>query len=80
MGIKDLDRVKGVRTILSVDGKVPNEAMASKYGMKYVHVPIRYKSITEDEVSAAMKSFHKSEGQSRRIPTVSYTMMMCPRR
>jgi hypothetical protein len=53
---------KGIRTILSVDGKVPDEAMAEKYGMKYVHVPIQYKGISEDEVAKIAKTFREQEG------------------
>lgn len=53
---------KGVRTILSVDGKVPDAELAEKYGMKYVHVPIQYKGITEDEVAKITKTFREQEG------------------
>jgi len=53
---------KGVRTILSVDGKVPDAELAEKYGMKYVHVPIQYKGITEGEVEKITKTFREQEG------------------
>ena len=53
---------KGVRTILSVDGKVPDAKLAAKYGMKYVHVPIQYKGITDDEVAKITKTFRELEG------------------
>jgi protein tyrosine phosphatase (PTP) superfamily phosphohydrolase (DUF442 family) len=53
---------KGIRTILSVDGKVPDEELAVKYGMKYVHVPIQYRGITEDEVAKIAKTFREQEG------------------
>ena len=32
----------GVKTILSVDGAVPDAETASELGMRYVHVPIQY--------------------------------------
>lgn len=53
---------KGVRTILSVDGKVPDAELAAKYGLKYVHVPIQYKGITEAEVAKITKTFREQEG------------------
>lgn len=53
---------KGVRTILSVDGKVPDAELAAKYGMKYVHVPIQYKGIEKDEVAKIAKTFREQEG------------------
>ncbi len=51
----------GVRTILSVDGKVPDEELARKYGMTYVHVPIQYKGISEEEVACIAKTFREKE-------------------
>ena len=39
----------GVKTILSVDGKTPDVEAAKKLGMRYVHVPIQYRGITESE-------------------------------
>ncbi len=53
---------KGVRTILSVDGKVPDAELAAEYGMKYVHVPIQYKGITDEEVAKITKTFREQEG------------------
>lgn len=35
----------GVKTIVSVDGIAPRIALAKKYGMRYVHVPIGYDGI-----------------------------------
>jgi len=53
---------KGIRTILSVDGKVPDAGLAEKYGMKYVHVPIQYKGISDAEVARIAKTFREQEG------------------
>jgi|SRR5688572_6537213 len=52
----------GIQTILSVDGKVPDQELATKYGMTYVHVPIQYKGITEDEMTKIAKTFREQEG------------------
>ncbi len=55
-------REKGIRTILSVDGKVPDAATAERYGMKYVHVPIQYKGISDEEIARIAKTFREQEG------------------
>lgn len=39
----------GVRTILSVDGGRPDVARASARGMRYVHIPITYATITAEQ-------------------------------
>jgi protein tyrosine phosphatase (PTP) superfamily phosphohydrolase (DUF442 family) len=52
----------GIKTVLSVDGKAPDAATAAKYGLRYVHVPIRYSGITEEERVAIAKSFRELEG------------------
>lgn len=52
----------GVRTILSVDGKVPDKAAAARHGMRYVHVPIQYSGISEDELARIAKTFRETEG------------------
>lgn len=52
----------GVKTILSVDGKAPDTETAERLGMRYVHVPIRYSGITEDEVARIAKTFRELEG------------------
>jgi hypothetical protein len=53
---------KGIRTILSVDGKVPDAELAATYGLKYVHVPIQYRGITDEEVALIAKTFREQEG------------------
>ncbi len=52
----------GIRTVLSVDGKVPDHEEAARLGMRYVHVPIRYSGIEQDEVLAIAKTFRELEG------------------
>ena len=52
----------GVKTIVSVDGKTPDQETAAAYGMRYVHVPIQYKGITPDERLRLAKTFRELEG------------------
>ena len=52
----------GVKTILSVDGKVPDEESAARHGMRYIHVPIHYSGISEDELVRIAKTFREAEG------------------
>ena len=55
-------RHMGIRTILSVDGKAPDVTGAQALGMRYVHVPIQYKGISEDQVSRIAKAFRELDG------------------
>ena len=55
-------REMGVKTVLSVDGKVPEAALAERYGLDYVHVPIQYRGITEDEMTRIAKTFREKPG------------------
>ena len=52
----------GVKTVLSVDGKVPDVASAEELGLRYVHVPIRYRGITDDQIAKIAKTFRELEG------------------
>jgi protein tyrosine phosphatase (PTP) superfamily phosphohydrolase (DUF442 family) len=48
----------GVRSIISVDGAAPNVALAKKFGMRYVHLPIGYDGVPEErgeEIAKAMQ-------------------------
>lgn len=40
---------QGVRTIISVDGAIPNVEAASRFGMRYVHLPIGYDGVSSDQ-------------------------------
>ena len=42
----------GIKTILSVDGAMPDVELADKYGMRYVHLPIGYDGF-DDEIGRA---------------------------
>ncbi len=52
----------GVRTILSVDGKVPDAEAAERHGMRYVHVPIDYKGLGAEHLTNIAKTFRELEG------------------
>jgi protein tyrosine phosphatase (PTP) superfamily phosphohydrolase (DUF442 family)/cytochrome c553 len=54
-------KAMGIRTVLSVDGKVPDEELAEKYGMTYVHVPIQYKGISDEEIAKIAKTFREKQ-------------------
>lgn len=60
-GLAEL-QARGVKTILSVDGKSPDAATAARLGMRYVHIPIRYSEISEEEVLQITKTFRELEG------------------
>ena len=55
-------RDMGVRTVLSVDGKAPAADEAEELGLRYVHVPIQYAGLTEDELLKIAKTFRELEG------------------
>ena len=55
-------RAMGVRTIVSVDGKEPEAQRAAEFGMRYVHVPVQYKGISEDQLARLAKTFRELEG------------------
>lgn len=63
-GFEALEELRdlGVRTILSVDGKAPDVDDAASLGMRYVHVPIQYRGITDDQLLRIAKSFRELEG------------------
>src|SRR5437764_11542837 len=39
----------GVRTVLSVDGAAPDLERARRHGLRYVHLPIGYDSVPEEQ-------------------------------
>ncbi len=45
----------GIKTIISVDGNRPQVELAKKLGMKYVHIPIGYDGVLENESSAFVR-------------------------
>ena len=51
----------GVKTVLSVDGKTPDVEGARRHGLRYVHVPIQYKGLSEDQIAKIAKTFRELE-------------------
>ncbi len=64
LGRAGLERVAamGVKTILSVDGKTPDAETAAELGMRYVHIPIQYKTITDEQIERMAKTFRELDG------------------
>jgi type II secretion system protein G len=52
----------GVKTIISVDGTAPDVALASKYGIGYVHVPMSSDAIKEAQALQIMKAAAEQPG------------------
>jgi protein tyrosine phosphatase (PTP) superfamily phosphohydrolase (DUF442 family) len=40
---------QGIKTIITVDGALPDLNLAKKYGMRYVHIPVEYSGIAEQD-------------------------------
>ena len=53
---------KGVKTIISVDGARPDEALAKKYGMRYVHIPVTYSGITRAQALSVARAVRDLPG------------------
>ncbi|MCA8979113.1 MAG: hypothetical protein H6831_05985 [Planctomycetes bacterium] len=64
VGVEAFEQLRemGVHTILSVDGKVPDHETAAQYGIRYVHVPIQYSGIDDDELARIAKTFRELDG------------------
>lgn len=52
----------GVRTILSVDGAVPDVDEARRHGLRYVHLPISYGGMSEERKLAIAKACKELPG------------------
>ncbi|HPF14794.1 MAG TPA: hypothetical protein PLJ12_11035 [Planctomycetota bacterium] len=52
----------GIKTILSVDGKAPDWKAAEARGMRYVHIPIQYSGIEQDQLDHIAKTFRELPG------------------
>jgi hypothetical protein len=53
----------GVKTIVSVDGKEPDWQAAVLHGLRYVHVPIEYRGLDDEEVAKLVKTFRELDGR-----------------
>lgn len=52
----------GVRTIITVDGARPDVALARKYGMAYVHLPLGYDGVPAAQGKAIAKAITEKPG------------------
>ena len=52
----------GIRTIISVDGAVPEVALAQKHGLRYVHLPVGYYGIPRGRVLELAKAVRDLPG------------------
>jgi protein tyrosine phosphatase (PTP) superfamily phosphohydrolase (DUF442 family) len=55
-------RALGVRTIVSVDGGIPDLEQAHRYGMRYVHLPTGYDAISPQVALGILVTVTKFEG------------------
>lgn len=46
---------KGITTIVSVDGAVPDIKLAAKYGLRYIHIPLGYDGIDQQSQLAFVR-------------------------
>ena len=58
---EDLEAL-GVKTIVSVDGAQPDVEAAKRHGIRYVHLPIGYDDVTDDEGRRIAKALHELPG------------------
>ncbi|MDH3590900.1 MAG: sulfur transferase domain-containing protein [Planctomycetota bacterium] len=52
----------GYTTVLSVDGSVPEVDLATKHGLRYVHVPIGYDGVTEQQSAHIIAAVERADG------------------
>jgi len=52
----------GVKTILCVDAAKPDLERAEAHGMRYIHIPVKYSGISEEERTAIALALAQSEG------------------
>ena len=61
LGFESL-KALGVKTIVSVDGAMPNVELARSNGMKYVHIPIGYDGIPDEAARAITRVMRDLDG------------------
>lgn len=59
-GFNSLEQL-GVKTVISVDAALPEVELANERGMRYIHIPIKYSGISEDERAALALALRESE-------------------
>ncbi|MGB0741869.1 MAG: hypothetical protein ACPGXX_17500 [Planctomycetaceae bacterium] len=53
---------QGIRTIASVDGIPPQTELAAQYGMRYVHIPMGYDGISEEQSGMLTRLADEADG------------------
>lgn len=78
----------GVKTIISVDGSRPDIELARAHAMRYIHVPIQYNGIDDDDkltLARALREaegpvfFHCHHGMHRGPAAAAYALIACGR-
>lgn len=86
-GFDSLQRM-GVRTIISVDGSLPEVEPAEARAMRYIHIPIQYSGMNDDEKIAIARAireadgpvyFHCHHGKHRGPTATAYALESCGR-
>lgn len=76
----------GIKTIISVDGMLPDVELAEKYGMRYVHLPISYDKVPverQKELAQAITScggpiyMHCHHGKHRSAAALASAVVLC---
>jgi protein tyrosine phosphatase (PTP) superfamily phosphohydrolase (DUF442 family) len=76
----------GIKTVISVDGQKPDVELAAKLGLRYVHLPISYDTITKDrqqELAQAIAScegpiyLHCHHGKHRSAAALGSALVLC---
>lgn len=79
-------RAMGIKTVISVDGQKPDVELAQKLGLRYVHLPISYDTITKDrqqELAQAIAScegpiyLHCHHGKHRSAAALGSALVLC---
>lgn len=60
-GFSELQKL-GVKTIVSVTDRTPNEEVAKKHGMKYAHVPMNYEGVSTEQRERILAAATQSSG------------------
>jgi protein tyrosine phosphatase (PTP) superfamily phosphohydrolase (DUF442 family) len=76
----------GIKTVVSVDGAAPDVALAEELGMRYVHLPISYDTVTparQKELAQALAScdgpiyMHCHHGKHRSAAALGSALVLC---
>ncbi len=60
-GFESLQRL-GIRTIISVDGAIPDVEQAHQAGLRYVHLPVGYDGVSPEQAARLVKAMNSMPG------------------